>query len=165
MLTQIELTLLRVRLCVRGRERDYARYSARLAMSYVRLMIRHEDIGRSAASVMVMPAPDRLIGETPENVATATFVAETDFRRAVRNNYVVMMFDPVPRTEDDPVDGADAAVVPDVGADAVVVPDDDAEAGPDDGAHVDDIFEEEREADEDIRFMDGSPLLDMVRFF
>ena len=161
---QIELTLLRVRVFFRGRERDYARYSARLAMSYVRLMIRHEDIGRSAASVMLMPAPDRLIGETPENVATATFVAEMDFRRAVRNNYVVMMFDPVARADDDPVDGANAAVVPDVGADAVVVPDDDAEAGPDDGAHVDDIFEEEREADEDIRFMDGSPLLDIVRF-
>jgi hypothetical protein len=155
MLTQIELTLLRVRVFVRGRERDYARYSARLAMSYVRLMIRHEDIGRAAASVMAMPAPDRRIGETPETVALANYLAETEFRRAVRNGYVVMMFDPEHRTEDDLVDGADAAVVPD-----------DAEAGPDDGALFEDVFEEVREADEDedIRFMDGSPLLDVVRF-
>jgi hypothetical protein len=44
-------------------------------------------------------------------------------------------------------------------------PEDDTLSIPPVEREADDIFDEEREADEDIRFLDGSPLLDTVRFF
>jgi hypothetical protein len=132
LLTQIELTLMRVRLFISSREWDHARGSARIAMSYVRLMIHVPNV----TTFMIVPQPDPLICETDDNVAGSLLLAEAGYHCAVDRGRMLDMWDPPSSTDSD--------------------------SGSDDDA--DDIFDEESEADEDIRFLDGSPLLDTVRF-
>jgi hypothetical protein len=165
--TQIELTLLRARLVASRLRLDDARWRGRIAMSYVRLMVTNPGVS------LVMDAPGTVYAfrETDALVQNNVLVAETDFLRAVQRNVVLDMWAPPPSTppssdrgSDSEGDAEDAAVVPD--DDAAVVPDDDAEAVPDDAALLAGVYWPEREPDEeeDLRFMDGSPLLDVVRF-
>jgi hypothetical protein len=147
-LNQIEGAILRVRVFVQSRSLEHARFVARLALAYVRSMIRHDDI-RAAASVMIIPEPDRLIGETRQVVASSNYLIEHYVRHAVRTNQLVDVHHVPADTFDAPLDDA----APDDAA-----PDDDVEVDP----FHDPFWAPEADEEEDPRFMDGSPLLDVL---
>jgi hypothetical protein len=150
MLNQIEGAILRVRVYVQSRSLEHARFVAKLALAYVRSMIRHDDI-RAAASVMIIPEPDRLLGETRQGVDSANFLIEHYVRHAVSTNQMVDVHSVPADTFDAPLDDA--------------APDD---AAPDDDVEVDPFHEpfwapeSDDDDEEDLRFMDGSPLLDVL---
>jgi hypothetical protein len=160
-LTQIELTLLRLQLFASRRELDVVRRSGRIAMDYLRVLCLTPNV----ALQMTFPAPVHAFRERIFDVPRGIIDVELGYQLSVQRGELLDMWNP-PTAEDDSEDtGSDyAAAVPD--DDASVVTDDDAGAVPDDAALLANVFEEEREPDEeeDIRFMDGSPLLDVVRF-
>jgi hypothetical protein len=152
----IEVTLLRIRVYVQSDDLHHARFVARLGMTYVRAMISHDDI-RAATAVMGMPAPDPRIGETTQSVAGANWTIETYVRHAVRTGQMVEVHTVI---EDAPTGAALANAAPANDAPANDAPDD-VEQDP----FNDFFWEPDADEEEDPRFVDGSPLLDVFRSF
>ena len=148
----IEVTLLRIRVYVQNHDLHHACFVARIAMTYVRTMISHEDI-RAATAVMDMPPPDPRIGESTQGVAITNWAIETYVRHAVRTGQRVEVHTVI---EDAPAGAAPAGAAP-----ADDASDDDVEQDP----FNDFFWEPDADEEEDPRFVDGSPLLDGFRGF
>ena len=98
---QINTSLLRIRVTVRELQLDHARWSYRMAMSYVRLVVVHPTIGAHLAR----QPPRRVLGENDANVAMMVHNAAVDFQRAFTRGVALDIWDPPSSTAGDSEEG------------------------------------------------------------
>jgi hypothetical protein len=120
MAAQIDMSLLRVRVAFREIQLDHARWSFRMAMSYVRLSVVDPSVGAQIAP----PPPRRVLGETDANVTLMVDNAALYFQRAFTRGVALDIWNPPSST----AASEDEEEESDFDDDASVVPDEDSDA-------------------------------------
>jgi hypothetical protein len=87
---RINISLLRIRAAFREVQLGHARWSYRVAMSYVRLAVVFPTYG----AFLAPPPPLRALGETDANVAVMVANASVDFQRALTRGVPLDIWDP-----------------------------------------------------------------------
>jgi hypothetical protein len=90
LVTQVDLTLLRLRLFVSRRELHHTRESARIALSFLRVMT----VDPTVTMVVHAPSPVSLLGETDDIVVSGIMAALEEIADAVHRGVTLDIWNP-----------------------------------------------------------------------